>query len=96
MKFIARLKDLPMDARTSAVASETYAETLAKFHLWIVKQAGYLAIKTLPNKEEFIRRYCKQDVSEVVELADPTVAAMQAVYDITQALYAQHDLLELP
>ena len=90
------MKDLPRDGKTSVIASETYSQTLAKYHAWLIKQAGYLAIKTLPTKEVFVQRYCKQELSRVEELADSTVASMQDIFDIAQGFYIQHDLLELP
>ncbi|XP_072045045.1 ceramide-1-phosphate transfer protein-like [Amphiura filiformis] len=96
IKFIAALRDLPMDTKISGIASESYSATIAKYHAWLIKQAGYLAIKTLPTKEVFLQRYLKQDADRIHELAEPVTAAMQDIFDTAQALYAKDDLLDLP
>ena len=96
VKFISRLNDEPsMDGKTSVIASEVYGETLANYHPWLVRQAAYLVLRTLPNKRTFVENYCKHGVEEVAEHAGKAVDLMQEIFDVIQSLFAQHDLLEL-
>lgn len=95
-KFLERLPNIDNDARCSDVATEVYGETLGKFHPWLIRQAAYLAMKSLPIKRVLIQDYIKQSHEEAQELVPLLVKAMLDVYDVVQNLYAEKDLLKLP
>ncbi|XP_041467066.1 ceramide-1-phosphate transfer protein-like [Lytechinus variegatus] len=94
--LLKRLKPAKGTDPTSTLTSKTYGETLGKYHPWVVRQMAYLAIKTLPNKQQLIHRYCLQDAEEAQALVILSLQAMEVVYDKTQDILAHHDLLNLP
>ncbi len=69
--------------------------TLAKYHIWIVRKMAALAMYMLPSRKQLVDIMCKQDMEKVVELTDQVVKAGHPIYDTTQALYEENQLLEL-
>ena len=71
-----------------------------KFHPWVVQKAATMAMNLLPTKNGLIQKLCDPDDEEAIKKASETllecVTAMQKVYDITQELYKEKDLLNLP
>ena len=76
-----------------------YKRTLAKYHPWIVQKAALMAMNMLPTKEGLINKLCDNNEEEYIkatEILPKAVEAMNKVYEITQQLYKEHKLLELP
>ncbi|XP_784137.3 ceramide-1-phosphate transfer protein [Strongylocentrotus purpuratus] len=94
--LLTRLTPAKETDPTSTLCSKTYGETLGKYHPWFVRQMAYLAIKTLPNKRQLIQRYCLQDMDKAKELVVSAEEAMQAIWDRTQDIMDEHNLLNLP
>lgn len=95
-KFLEKVPALDDEAKCSEAASEIYGITLGNFHPWLIRQAAYLAMRSLPTKKVLIERYIKQNYQEAEELVPLLVKAMLDVYDIIESLYADKDLLQLP
>ncbi|XP_038052920.1 ceramide-1-phosphate transfer protein-like [Patiria miniata] len=95
-KFLGRLQDMKDDEYTSKPAAEEYNRSLGKFHPWMIRKIAGLAMYTLPTRAVFIRKYCKQEKEELEKLVGPTAAIMTEIADITQQLYTDNDLLDLP
>ncbi|XP_022094162.1 ceramide-1-phosphate transfer protein-like [Acanthaster planci] len=95
-KFLGRLKDMKDEEYTSKAASEEYSQSLAKFHPWMIRKVAGVAMYTLPTRGVFVQKYCKQEKEELETLVGPTAAIMTEIYDITQQLYADNNILDLP
>ena len=91
-----------MEAQDKCVSlsQEAYKKTLLKFHPWVVQKAALLAMHMLPTKEGLIAKICDVDDEEAIkkgtETLEKAVTAMKKVYDVTQDLYKEKDLLALP
>lgn len=58
-----------------------------------------MAMNMLPTKEGLINKLCDNNEEEYIkatEILPKAVEAMNKVYEITQQLYKEHKLLELP
>lgn len=95
-KFLDKVAEIEDDAKCSDVASDVYGKTLGEFHPWLIRQAAYLAMRSLPLKKDLIENYVKQSHEEAKELVPLLVKSMLEVYDIIQALYEEKSLLTLP
>ena len=95
-KFLDKVANMDNDAKCSDVASEVYGKTLSEYHPWLIRQAAYLAMRSLPLKRDLIENYIKQTHEEAKELVPLLVEAMSEVYNIIQALYEEKSLLNLP
>jgi len=76
-----------------------YKRTLAKHHPWAVQKAALLAMNLLPTKEGLIHKICGESVGEyesALTALPAVVAALKEVYDRTQKIYEEHNLLDLP
>ena len=55
-ELLHRLAEAEDSDPASTMASETYTETLAHYHPWVIRQVAYLAIKTLPTRGQVVVR----------------------------------------
>ncbi|XP_071796267.1 ceramide-1-phosphate transfer protein-like [Asterias amurensis] len=95
-KFLTRLKGMNDEDYTGKAASEEYNISLGKFHPWMIRKMAGIAMYTLPTRKVFIEKYCKQNKERLEELVGPTSALMTEIHEITEKLYGDHDLLQLP
>ena len=95
-RFLGRLQNMKDEEYTGKPASEEYNQSLGHFHPWMIRKVAGLAMYTLPTRKVFIEKYCMQDKEDLEKLVGPTVEIMTEINDITQKLYADHDLLDLP
>ena len=96
LEFMRRLGNSSDDDRSSVIAAETYRDTLSRFHPWIVQKMAGVAMYMLPSRRQLFETMCKQDYTHALELLSSVVNAGKPVYDITQNIYAERDLLDLP
>jgi len=98
--FLRGVPDLDSNDKCCQMSQEAYKKTLMKFHPWVVQKAATMAMNLLPTKNGLIQKLCDPDDEEAIKKASETllecVTAMQKVYDITQELYKEKDLLNLP
>lgn len=98
MLFMKRLSESSEDDSSSTLASESYNETLAKYHPWLIRKAALLAMYTLASVGDMIKKASPADVTngEAKKLLKDAVDAIRPVYDATEELYTSYDLHGLP
>ena len=98
--FLEGVPGLENEEKCCGMSQEAYKKTLIKFHPWVVQKAALMAMHMLPTKEGLIQKICddpnEDKIKEVTETLNAAVQAMQKVYDITQELYKEKELLNLP
>lgn len=98
--FLEGVPGLESNDKCCPLSQEAYKGTLMKFHPWVVQKAALMAMHMLPTKEGLIQKIVDQEDQEAVDKAAETlkeaVTAMQKVYELTQDLYQEKDLLNLP
>ncbi|KAK3871967.1 hypothetical protein Pcinc_022924 [Petrolisthes cinctipes] len=80
-------------------ASELYGRTLAKHHNWVLAKTAGAVLLMMPNKQTIIERMIggNQAVREHNEALMPrAIEIMTSVYNLTQKLYEDYDILDLP
>lgn len=96
LTFMDRLSKSKDEDKASTIASEVYNTTLALYHPWIVQKMAGVAMYMLPSRRQLIDTMCKQDYDKVLSTLADVVAAGMPVYNITQKLFTDNDLLNLP
>ncbi|MBN3301299.1 ceramide-1-phosphate transfer protein [Amia ocellicauda] len=94
--FLERLRTSKEDDKTSAMCSEAYNESLARHHPWIIRKATGVAFCTLPGRATFFEVMNVGSAEQVVAMLGEALPLISEVYRVTEELYAQHNLLELP
>ncbi|XP_064643254.1 ceramide-1-phosphate transfer protein-like [Lineus longissimus] len=94
--FMQRTADAQDDDKLSGLAGEAYKNTLAKYHAWMIRQAANLAMYALPTRKNLMSKIKKYDHDKAIEILREVIPAAQAVYDITQKLYEEKNILDLP
>ncbi|XP_061456513.1 ceramide-1-phosphate transfer protein isoform X2 [Rhineura floridana] len=94
--FLEGLRTSGPETRTSVVCTEAYNASLANHHPWIIRKATTMAFYTLPAREAFYANMKVGDQDEAVEMLGEALPSLKQIYDVTEALYSQHDLLSLP
>ncbi|XP_046564255.1 ceramide-1-phosphate transfer protein-like [Haliotis rubra] len=94
--FMSRLRTGEENEKSSVIASEVYNQTLSRFNTWILRKMAGVAMYMLPSKKSLIDVMCKQDYESVMRTLGEVVTSGQPLYDITQRVYEDKDLLELP
>lgn len=99
--FLEGVPGLESNDKCCSLSQEAYKGTLMKFHPWVVQKAALMAMHMLPTKEGLIQKIITdQNDQEALDKATGTlkeaVIAMQKVYELTQDLYLEKDLLNLP
>ncbi|XP_013790173.2 ceramide-1-phosphate transfer protein-like, partial [Limulus polyphemus] len=95
--FIGTISTLDSDGKTSTAAQECSNKTLAKFHPWLIQNAALLAMYTLPRKQQLLEKICdQQPPQDICVLMKQLQEVAVAVYDVTQNLYEEYNILDLP
>ena len=98
--FLEGVPALENQEKCCGMSQEAYKGTLMKFHPWVVQKAALMAMHMLPTKEGLIQKICdvpnEEQIKEVAKTLEGAVQAMKKVYDITQELYKEKELLNLP
>ncbi|XP_028596676.1 ceramide-1-phosphate transfer protein isoform X1 [Podarcis muralis] len=94
--FLEGLRTGGADCKTSVVCTDSYNASLANYHPWIIRKATTIAFCTLPNREAFFENMKVGSNEEAVEMLGEALPHIKKLYDITQELYSQHKLLDLP
>ncbi|XP_004705279.1 ceramide-1-phosphate transfer protein [Echinops telfairi] len=94
--FLEGLRASPEDARTSMLCTDSYNASLAAYHPWVVRQAVTMAFCTLPTRKVFLESMKAGPPEQAVAMLDEALPFLERVYEITQQLYADHALLDLP
>ncbi|XP_034029332.1 ceramide-1-phosphate transfer protein [Thalassophryne amazonica] len=94
--FLERLRTSTEDSKTSVMCTEAYNESLAQHHLWVIRKAAGMAFCVLPGRQAFFEVMNVGSPEQVVAMLGEALPLISEVYQITEELYDQHNLLDLP
>lgn len=94
--FLQKLGTSEEDGDPSKMCADAYQEALAPYHSWWVRQAASLAFMALPSRQELYHIICTAEEQKARAVLLVTVDAIIHVYNITQSVYADHGMLDLP
>ncbi|XP_040441513.1 ceramide-1-phosphate transfer protein [Falco naumanni] len=94
--FLEGLRTARQDSRTSTICTDSYNASLAAYHPWVIRKAATVAFRTLPPRDAFLQIMNVGTAEEAVAMLGEALPYIGDVYDITQQLFAQHELLDLP
>ncbi|XP_068210867.1 ceramide-1-phosphate transfer protein-like isoform X1 [Palaemon carinicauda] len=97
--FLSELHKAPDDSGLGSVTSEVYGRTLAKFHGWVLAKTVGAVLLMMPTKQTIVDRITGGDAAirarnEV--LMPKAIEVMTSVYNLTQKLYEDYEILDLP
>ncbi|NXA86811.1 CPTP protein, partial [Melanocharis versteri] len=84
------------ESRTSVLCTDAYNASLAAHHPWVVRKAATVAFCALPSRDAFLEIMNVGPPEEAVAMLGEAIPYIGDVYSITQELFAQHKLLDLP
>lgn len=94
--FLERLRLSSPDDKTSVMCADAYNQSLSQHHPWVVRKAAGLAFCVLPGRAAFFDVMNVGPEEQVVAVLGEALPLISEVYQITETLYGQHQLLELP
>ncbi|NXS54205.1 CPTP protein, partial [Brachypteracias leptosomus] len=94
--FLEGLRTGREDSLTSVICMDSYNASLATYHPWYIRKAVAVASCTLPNRNAFLEIMNVGTPEEAVAMLGEAIPHICEVYSITQELFAQHQLLNLP
>ncbi|KAJ7313328.1 hypothetical protein JRQ81_004619 [Phrynocephalus forsythii] len=94
--FLHKLSTSRKDGAPSQMCAEAYREALAPYHRWWVRQAVALAFLALPSRQELYRLLCPEGEHQGQALLLGALGSISQVYNITQEVFASHQMLDLP
>ncbi|CAJ0951747.1 unnamed protein product [Ranitomeya imitator] len=94
--FLEKLRTSSEDSKTSTLCSEAYNDSLANYHPWIIRKTATVAFLALPARNMFFEVMNVGTAEDVVDMLGEAMPYVSKVYDFTQELYSQHNLLDLP
>lgn len=94
--FLERLRTSNEDDKTSVMCAEAYNESLAQHHLWLIRKSVGVAFCALPGRLTFFEVMNVGPPEQVVTTLGEVLPLISEVYQITEKLYAEHNLLDLP
>lgn len=93
--FLKRLGETQACEKTSGICSQSYNETLANFHPFLIRKAANIAMYALPQRDQLLTKVCS-DVEKSIEALPEMLQFTNAVYDRIDTLYTVNDLHGLP
>ncbi|XP_018408607.1 PREDICTED: ceramide-1-phosphate transfer protein [Nanorana parkeri] len=94
--FLEKLRTSTEDSKTSTLCADAYNDSLANHHPWIIRKAANVAFLVLPARNTFFEVMNVGSAEDVVDMLGEAMPYVSNVYDFTQELYSQHNLLDLP
>ncbi|XP_073512955.1 ceramide-1-phosphate transfer protein [Phyllobates terribilis] len=94
--FLEKLRTSSEDSKTSTLCCEAYSDSLANYHPWIIRKTATVAFLALPVRNTFFEVMNVGTAEDVVDMLGEAMPYVSNVYDFTQELYSQHNLLDLP
>jgi hypothetical protein len=93
--FLQKLGDLEANDKTSTVCSQSYNDTLANFHPFLIRKAANLAMYALPTRDNLLQKVCC-DVESSIKQLPYMLEISNEIYDRVEALYTEFNLHNLP
>lgn len=94
--FFKALSTASDSTRIGTLAQDSYQKTLAKHHPWYIRQGASLALITLPTCKQMFSKAHPDEKDRMPELLRSVAEEVQRVFDFTEEVYAENNLLELP
>ncbi|XP_058017451.1 ceramide-1-phosphate transfer protein [Ahaetulla prasina] len=94
--FLEGLRTSGPSSKTSTLCTDSYNASLANYHPWIVRKAATMAFYALPTRDAFLENMRVGTTEEAIEMLGEALPYISSVYEITENLYAEHKLLDLP
>ncbi|CAJ1084508.1 ceramide-1-phosphate transfer protein [Xyrichtys novacula] len=94
--FLERLRTSSEDSKTSVMCSESYNESLAQHHPWVIRKTAGMAFCVLPGRAAFFEVMNVGTPEQVVAMLGEALPLISEVYQITEELYTQNNMLDLP
>ncbi|CAG6021877.1 unnamed protein product [Menidia menidia] len=94
--FLERLRTSTEDSKTSNMCCEAYNESLAQHHPWVIRKAAGMAFCVLPGRAAFFEVMNVGTPEQVVAMLGEALPLISEVYQITEELYKEHNMLDLP
>ncbi|NXE94858.1 CPTP protein, partial [Menura novaehollandiae] len=94
--FLEGLRSARRDSRTSVICTDSYNASLAAHHPWVIRKAVTVAFCALPSRDKFLETMNVGPPEAAVAMLGEAIPYIGDVYSITQELFAQHKLLDLP
>ncbi|KAM5141100.1 ceramide-1-phosphate transfer protein isoform 1-T2 [Mantella aurantiaca] len=94
--FLEKLRTSGEDSKTSTLCAEAYNDSLANYHPWLIRKTANVAFMVLPARNTFFEVMNVGSPEDVVDMLGEAMPYVSNVYDCTQELYSQHNLLDLP
>ncbi|XP_041443321.1 ceramide-1-phosphate transfer protein isoform X2 [Xenopus laevis] len=82
--------------KTSEMCADAYRKTLSHHHSWLIRQVAEVAFLALPPLEDMYKVVCVSHHKEAKIVLLTTVDDIVKVYNITQEVYTEHGMLDLP
>lgn len=84
------------DASVGKLAQESYDQTLAKHHPWLIRKGASIAMLTLPKIQELFAKALPDEKLNLRALVTSVSEEAYKVYKFTQSVYEQNNILDLP
>ncbi|KGL81616.1 Ceramide-1-phosphate transfer protein, partial [Tinamus guttatus] len=94
--FLEGLRTSREDSKTSVICTDSYNASLARYHPWVVRKVATAAFCALPSRNAFLETMNVGGPEAAVAMLGDALPHICTVYGITEELYAQHQLLDLP
>ncbi|XP_069178702.1 ceramide-1-phosphate transfer protein isoform X2 [Procambarus clarkii] len=97
--FFSEIHKASDESGLGSTASELYGRTLAKYHNWVLAKTASALLFMMPNKQTIIERITGGNTTIRAHneaLMPKVIEAMNSVYNLTQKLYEDYGLLDLP
>ncbi|CAL8126914.1 unnamed protein product [Orchesella dallaii] len=97
--FLGKMDSIGDQDGISRICKDAYAQTLAKFHPWLIQKGAGIAMLGLPTKKDLILKVSTNgpvESNEVGPLMQDVIRRTHQIYDQCEELYTKHDLHSLP
>lgn len=83
-------------ASVAEILRNSYTQTLAKHHSWLIRKSIGLASNTVPGKSQLIQIIFNNADHDIDSTATEFLTVINSVFERTQIIYETHNLLNLP
>lgn len=84
------------DASVGKMAKESYDQTLAKYHPWLIRKGASVAMLTLPKVQDIFAKALPEEKKDLRQLVTGVSEEATKVYNFTQSVYEENNILDLP
>jgi len=95
--FMTKLLDLQPTDSTVHAAQESYNQTLARHHSWLVRKGALLAMNLLPCQKALYRQTVgDSSIEETLNAMCSMISEASMVYNRVNTLFMDYEILNLP